>query len=334
GSVLEALDMDNTVQLQTERLAKYLIFHCKRRIQMKKKLPLILLLLFAFGLAACGGGGVIDPEAIVTQASDVVGEVRDAVEGEGEAESAVPEEEPDTPIIEETAPVEGSTESEEEAGSAVAEEVSLTAEKTFSTPKAIAIGSTVQGEIAEAGADESWVFSANAGDEIHLVITPQGDFEGAVNVVDSSRNSIIFGGSMDIYSVEDTEVTISIPDDGDYIIIVQGWEDASQYMLSLSLAEEVGETPEVQFQLLSTLSGHIYPVRSVAWSPDGSKVATASDDYTAKIWDAATGTELATLSGHTDAVFSVAWSPDGSKVATASRDNTAKIWDAATGTEL
>ncbi len=47
-----------------------------------------------------------------------------------------------------------------------------------------------------------------------------------------------------------------------------------------------------------TLAGHSYYVSSVAWSPDGKRLATASEDNTAKVWDAETGKELLTLRGH------------------------------------
>jgi DNA-binding beta-propeller fold protein YncE len=83
-----------------------------------------------------------------------------------------------------------------------------------------------------------------------------------------------------------------------------------------------------------SLKGHTHGVTSVAWSPDGKRVATASWDHTASVWDAATGQETLTLKGHTGFVTSVAWSPDGKRVATASSDNTARVWDAATGQEL
>ncbi len=80
--------------------------------------------------------------------------------------------------------------------------------------------------------------------------------------------------------------------------------------------------------------GHTDKVESVAYSPDGKRLATGSDDKTAKIWDAGTGKLLMTLLGHTDKVESVAFSPDGKRLATGSDDKTAKIWDARTGKEL
>ena len=85
---------------------------------------------------------------------------------------------------------------------------------------------------------------------------------------------------------------------------------------------------------LLTLRGHKGPVFGVAFSPDGKRLATASSDHTAKIWDADNGQELLTLRGHEGPVFSVAFSPDGKRLATASNDKTAKIWDAASGKEL
>jgi Flp pilus assembly protein TadD len=73
---------------------------------------------------------------------------------------------------------------------------------------------------------------------------------------------------------------------------------------------------------------------SVAFSPDGQRLASASGDQTVKIWDSATGKELFTLEGHASYVVSVAFSPDGQRLATGSIDQTVRIWDSVTGKEL
>jgi hypothetical protein len=65
-----------------------------------------------------------------------------------------------------------------------------------------------------------------------------------------------------------------------------------------------------------------------AFSPDGTTLATTSDDGTARLWNAHTGHPTATLTGHTGPVWAVAFSPDGTTLATTSSDNTAQLWNA------
>jgi WD40 repeat protein len=62
-------------------------------------------------------------------------------------------------------------------------------------------------------------------------------------------------------------------------------------------------------------------------TPDGSRILTGSYDRGARIWDAASGRELARLTGHEGWVTSVAVTPDGTRIVTGSWDNTARIWD-------
>jgi eukaryotic-like serine/threonine-protein kinase len=85
---------------------------------------------------------------------------------------------------------------------------------------------------------------------------------------------------------------------------------------------------------LKTLTGHLGPVAAVAYSPDGSRIATGSFDRTVKLWEAERGAELFTLTGHRRAIRAVCFSPDGLRVATGSEDQTAIIWDVATGQNL
>jgi len=76
-------------------------------------------------------------------------------------------------------------------------------------------------------------------------------------------------------------------------------------------------------------------VRRAAISPDGKRILTASDDGSARLWDAATGKPIGEpLIGHNGSVLSVAFSPDGRRFVTASADKTAQLWDTKTGKEI
>ena len=79
---------------------------------------------------------------------------------------------------------------------------------------------------------------------------------------------------------------------------------------------------------------HQGSVMAVAWSPEGTRVATASADHTARVWDARSGQPVSSPLNHQDSVVAVAWSPDSTRVATASWDRTARVWDARSGQPL
>ena len=69
------------------------------------------------------------------------------------------------------------------------------------------------------------------------------------------------------------------------------------------------------------------------FSPDGTRILTASADKTAKLWDAAS-VQLTASFQHKDAVHDAAFSPDGARILTASADKTAKLWDTASGKQI
>src|SRR5258707_8416103 len=83
--------------------------------------------------------------------------------------------------------------------------------------------------------------------------------------------------------------------------------------------------------VLRTLTGHKSTVESMAFSPDGSLLASGSDDHTIKLWEESSGRELRTLTGHTTAVGSVPFNPDRSLLASGSDDPTIKLWEASSG---
>jgi WD40 repeat protein len=89
----------------------------------------------------------------------------------------------------------------------------------------------------------------------------------------------------------------------------------------------------------AVLAGHQGIVGGAAFSPDGNRVVTASNDRTARLWDAKTAALLATLPEHKEAFWSVLFSPDGTYIATSSSSMipgsaVSRFWDGKTGAPL
>ena len=82
------------------------------------------------------------------------------------------------------------------------------------------------------------------------------------------------------------------------------------------------------------LNGHKGLLWSASFAPDGRRIVTASEDKTARVWDAENGDQLAILRGHTEPVRVASFSPDGRQLITASTDKTARLWDAETGQQI
>src|SRR5262249_26860040 len=94
---------------------------------------------------------------------------------------------------------------------------------------------------------------------------------------------------------------------------------------------------------LLTIKGHPENVKSIAFSPDGTQLASTTGKWSKeqkqwlgeiRIWDAQTGKEIRILKGHGDTIDSVVFSREGKVVATGSEDRTVKVWDVVSGKEL
>ena len=99
---------------------------------------------------------------------------------------------------------------------------------------------------------------------------------------------------------------------------LRGWE--YRYLYTLFTKNQVN------------LKGHTSAINSVAFSPDGKRLVSGSEQDGEGLGCRARA-ETLTLKGHRGPVWSVAFSPDGQRIVSGSADNTLKVWDAMKGSE-
>jgi WD40 repeat protein/serine/threonine protein kinase len=76
-----------------------------------------------------------------------------------------------------------------------------------------------------------------------------------------------------------------------------------------------------------TLRGHSGLIRAVGWSPDGTRLASGSQDQTIRIWDAASGREIAVWRPRASGVEVLDWSPDGTRLVSGHGDGSVRVWN-------
>ncbi|CAD8215579.1 unnamed protein product [Paramecium octaurelia] len=87
-------------------------------------------------------------------------------------------------------------------------------------------------------------------------------------------------------------------------------------------------------QQKAKLDGHQYAVNSICYSPDGTTLASGSDDKSIRLWDVKTGQQKAKLDGHSCDVYSICYSAGGITLASSNENNSIRLWDVKIGQEI
>ena len=141
------------------------------------------------------------------------------------------------------------------------------------------------------------------------IVTAAWEEEGVVRIFETSDGNLV----NTIESAHPPFMTATSPD-GNAIAVSNGY------------VPEVAVYRVGSGRMAFELRGHAYPVNRISWSPDGRWIASASNDSSARVWDARDGRSVFELISHAGSVQSVDWSSDGRRLVTGAVDGTAKVW--------
>jgi len=166
------------------------------------------------------------------------------------------------------------------------------------------------GKVLAAGGSKLMRVGIGMGSVAGLFDTNTGHENAALHCGQSSIRALAFRNGGDILALSGGEPT------------QEGTSSGSDYF-----AREVMLWNANDATRLDILSGHTNSVPCLAFSRDGTTLATGSTDRTVKLWNIHTGKVRATLKGHSDAVLTLAFNSDDQLLATGSADGTVILWD-------
>ena len=153
---------------------------------------------------------------------------------------------------------------------------------------------------------------------------------------DIPRRAIVLGLGVAGLAVAGGGLTWLVTSLGKHLSVVTGQTPTSILRQTPTPQLNLTPTPIPLGTLLYTYRGHSAGVTAIAWSPEGRRIASGSEDHTVQVWNTTTGELLYTYRGHSGKVKTVAWSPDGRRIASGgaddtlpTTDNTVQIWEAA-----
>lgn len=128
--------------------------------------------------------------------------------------------------------------------------------------------------------------------------------------------------------------TGSVPDDADVVLIASPTAQFSTAEIDALQAYLDGGGAVMLLSDPTFGTANSEGVTGIDFSPDGARLASAGADGTIRIWDAASGEQIAILQGHTSSVLDVAFLADGRRVVSAGADGTVRVWDLETGEQV
>jgi WD40 repeat protein/serine/threonine protein kinase len=182
------------------------------------------------------------------------------------------------------------------------------------------------GDDGHTGFVNSAVFSPDAAGR--WVLTASDD--GTAKIWDAATGSVL----ATLLGHEDRVRHATFSKDGTRILTSSN--DRTARIWTLKETAQANGSTTIEAAITQVFNGHKWAVVSAEFSDDGKLVITASEDNTARIWDAANGKELSVLAGHTARVTSVAFAPgnDPTRAVTASQDGAVKLWDTQENKEI